>query len=182
MAGNVLIDAQGLFTATGLRRGMRVADFGVGNSGHIVFPAARRVGEEGHVYAVDISKDALAMIEGRRRQYLVHNVDTVWGDMEQANGVSIPAGSLHMAYVVNTLGFLKDHLEAVKEIRRLMHPTGRIVVVDWHPETPHPVAPARTLRIAPHVSDVYFLSGNCEVSHDFRPSNAHWGKIYRPLV
>jgi ubiquinone/menaquinone biosynthesis C-methylase UbiE len=159
---------------------MRVADFGVGASGHLVFPAATRVGEDGRVYAIDLQKSALEMLEGRRRQYLVHNVDMVWGDFERAGGVPLPDESVDIAFLVNTLWILEDHLEAVKEIRRLLTPAGKIVVVDWAPATLHAVAPPKHMRLQPNVADVYFLSGGCALHEELRPSPWHWGRIYRP--
>jgi ubiquinone/menaquinone biosynthesis C-methylase UbiE len=179
MAGSALLNAKRILEDVGVKRGMRVADFGAGGSGHLVFPAAERVGEDGRVFAVDIQRSALEMLEGRRRQYLVHNLDTVWGDFERAGGVAIDPGSLDVAFLVNTLWVLKDHLEAVKEIRRLMTPDGKIVVIDWLPATRHEVAPERRVRLQPNIADVYFLSGGCEACEDLRPSPAHWGRIYR---
>jgi ubiquinone/menaquinone biosynthesis C-methylase UbiE len=179
MRASALLNIEKLFDDVGLTRGMRVADFGAGASGHLVFPAAKRVGEDGRVYAVDIQKDALQMIEGRRRQFLVHNLDTVWGDFEHPGGVAIDEGSLDIAFLINSLWVMKNHLSAAAEMKRLLAPNGKIVVIDWLPNVVHPVAPPPRVRLHPNTSDVYFVSGGLDHEEDFKPSPFHFGKVYR---
>jgi len=49
----------------GLKRGMVVADIGSG-SGYFLIPAARIVGKEAAAYAVDASKDMLAVVKSKK--------------------------------------------------------------------------------------------------------------------
>lgn len=178
MAGKALLDAAHLLELSGVAPGMHVADFGVGKSGHLVFPAARVVGESGQVYGVDIVLEALKMLEGRRRQYLVHNLDFIHGDIEAGN-LPIPARSLDRIFFVHTLPVTRHHAEILKEGQRLLKPDGLLVVVDWHPDQDHPVAPAPEYRLHPHQVDLMFLQAGCEICGQFLPGQAHWGRIYR---
>ncbi len=178
MAGSALLNAKQILAAAGVTPGMHVADFGVGRTGHLVFPAAQLVGEDGRVYGVDLVKDILNMLEGRRRQYLVHNLDLVHGDIE-AGGLNIPSNSLDRVFLVHTLPVAKQHAGILSELRRVLKNEGRVVVIDWHPDTEHPVAPQAQFRIHPNQVDSAFAAANCEVCGRFAPSPAHWGRVYR---
>lgn len=129
--GHQLIDPQILFSKVELRPQMHVADFGVGRTGHLVFPAAQVVGEAGVVYAVDILKDVLESV--RKRAELEHfvNVHTVWADIERSGSVAIPAKTLDVVFLVNVMFHISDYQTTLKEALRLLKDKGRIVVVDW---------------------------------------------------
>jgi ubiquinone/menaquinone biosynthesis C-methylase UbiE len=157
---------------------MHVADFGVGRTGHLIFPAADLVGEDGKVYGVDLVREVLKMLEGRRRQYLVHNIDLIHGDIEAGN-LAIPEQSLDRVFLVHTLPVATRHPEIAAEIRRLLKGDGRVVVIDWHPNTIHPVAPQDQFRLHPNRIDLTFARSGYEVAGQFSPSDAHWGRIYR---
>jgi cyclopropane fatty-acyl-phospholipid synthase-like methyltransferase len=58
--------------------GKTVADIGAG-SGWFTVRAARRVGEAGTVYAVDINPEAIRYIESRSRKENLHNVKSILG-------------------------------------------------------------------------------------------------------
>jgi tRNA G46 methylase TrmB len=58
--------------------GKTVADIGAG-SGWFTVRAARRIGEAGTVYAVDINPEAIRYIESRIRKENLHNVKPVLG-------------------------------------------------------------------------------------------------------
>ncbi len=177
MSGNALLDAKLLLRSLGVQPGMHVADFGVGRTGHLVFPAAEMVGSGGKVYGVDIQRDALDMLEGRRRQYLVHNLDLVHGDIEAGN-LPIPQYSLDLVFFVHTLGQARRHAEILHELDRLVKKDGRVVVVDWLPDAAHPVAPFDTLRLHPRELDSTFVKAGCTVCGEFSPSPWHWGRVY----
>jgi ubiquinone/menaquinone biosynthesis C-methylase UbiE len=62
----------------GIASGKTVADIGAG-SGWFTVRAAKRVGDGGTVYAVDINPDAIRYIESRIRKENLHNVKTILG-------------------------------------------------------------------------------------------------------
>lgn len=62
----------------GIVPGKSVADIGAG-SGFFTVLAARRVGNKGMVYAVDINPEAIQYIEARLKKEDLHNVKTVLG-------------------------------------------------------------------------------------------------------
>jgi SAM-dependent methyltransferase len=62
----------------GVAQGKKVADIGAG-SGWFTVRAARRVGDAGTVYAVDINPEAIQYIESRIRKENLHNVKPILG-------------------------------------------------------------------------------------------------------
>lgn len=128
---NSFIDPKLLFAKCGLRPGMHIADFGVGRTGHVVFPAFLIVGRSGVIYAVDILKDVLEVVGKRAATEAVNNVYPVWGDIEKPNGVMIPPKSLDVVFMVNVLHNCADQTAPLREALRLLRDKGRIVIADW---------------------------------------------------
>jgi ubiquinone/menaquinone biosynthesis C-methylase UbiE len=130
--GNEMVDPYLLFEKAHLQPGMHVADFGCGRTGHIVFPGAMILGENGAMYAVDILKDVLQIIDKRSKlNNNLINVKTVWSDLERVGATAIPEKSLDIVFVVNTLSQSNNRHAILEEAKRLLKEKSRIVVVDW---------------------------------------------------
>jgi ubiquinone/menaquinone biosynthesis C-methylase UbiE len=67
---------------SGLAPGMRVLDFGCG-AGDVTLAAARRVGPEGHVTAIDIDQGSLDVAASRAREADLHNVSFVCAGIDE---------------------------------------------------------------------------------------------------
>lgn len=130
-SGNNLIDPHLLFEKSHLQTGMHVADLGCGRTGHIVFPAAKFLGETGLVYAVDIMKDVLENIKKRASLENFQNVQTVWANLESQGKTAIPNKNLDVGFLISML-FQSDNMPAVlNEVKRMLKDKARLVVVDW---------------------------------------------------
>lgn len=130
-SGNQMIDPQLLFEKAGLQPGMHVADLGCGQTGHIIFPASKILGEFGIVYGVDIVKEVLEIIHKRAILNNLLNIQTVWSDIEKVGKTSIPKNSLDIVFLVNTLVQAVDRHAALEEAKRLLKDKSRLIVVDW---------------------------------------------------
>lgn len=130
-AGNQLVDPKLIFQRAQLQPGMHVADFGCGRTGHIVFPASLQVTSNGVVYAVDILKDVLNNIQKRADLEALVNIHTIWSNLEYVGKTAIPAGSLDVVFIVNTMSQSDNRHGMLEEAKRLLKDKGRIVVVDW---------------------------------------------------
>jgi SAM-dependent methyltransferase len=87
-----------------LERGMVVADIGTG-AGMFTLPFAEAVGPEGKVYAVDINASVLAFVDSvasARDDIIVETVRSTRPD------VSLPEGSLDMAFIIQTYHAMLD--------------------------------------------------------------------------
>lgn len=179
-SGNALIDSTDILQRLGISPGAHVADFGCGQTGHFVLPAAQMVGEDGRVYAVDLQKKYLDMLTQRCAMHGICNVDSLWGDYEKVGGVHIPDSSLDTVFFVNNLGFLKRSTSFANELRRVLKDDGRLVVIDWKPSYPHPVAPQE--RFSDHDAAVFFAKLGFDVEGGLPVSSSHWGLVLKPIV
>lgn len=131
VASSLVLNSHDLFERVQLSAGMHVADFGTGRTGHLVFPAAKIIGEQGVLYAVDILPDVLKEIKKRADLNAFLQIQPVWADIERVNGVGIPKQSLDMVFIVNVLHAVAKPDLVLAEADRLLKDKGRLVLVDW---------------------------------------------------
>ena len=123
-------DPRKIIRGLSLHEGMKVADFGTG-SGHYALEAARIVGENGHVYAVDIQKGLLERLKKDASREELYNVDVVWGDIDEEKGSRLAKESLDAVIVANVLFQIERRKKMVEELKRVLKPKGVALVVDW---------------------------------------------------
>lgn len=128
---SVTVNPSDLFSRTRLSLGMHIADFGAGRTGHLVFPAAKVIGEHGVVYAVDILPDVLAEIKKRADLASLLQIKPVWADIESPEAVAIPSQSLDAVFIVNVLHRTPKLETVLSEANRLLKSKGRLTIVDW---------------------------------------------------
>src|SRR5882762_5726911 len=78
--------------------GKRVADIGAG-SGWFTVRAAKRVGDTGMVYAVDINPEAVRYIDDRTNKQKLRNVKTV---LSKADDPSLPTAAIDAVLLLKT--------------------------------------------------------------------------------
>jgi ubiquinone/menaquinone biosynthesis C-methylase UbiE len=130
-SGNQMVDPNLLFEKAQLQPGMHVADFGCGRTGHIVFPASKAVGLAGIVYAIDVVKEVLEIIHKRAAASSIHNIQTVWTNLEWVGKTAIPPRSIDLVFMVNILDQSDNRHGILEEAVRLLKEKGRIVIVEW---------------------------------------------------
>ncbi len=160
----------------GLRTGMKVGDLGAG-SGHYAAAAAAIVGPEGKVYAVDIQEELLAHVKDHAESKGHRNVETVWGNFEKLGGTRLRDASLDAVILSNTLFQLENRDSAVAEIKRILKPEGKLLVVDWAGAyggmgpLPHRVVSERDAE------DLFITAGFHKVK-DFRAGPHHYSIVF----
>jgi ubiquinone/menaquinone biosynthesis C-methylase UbiE len=126
---DVVVDLLGL---TGVET---VVDYGAG-TGVYTLPIAAAL-PRGRVIAVDLSRDLLDILAAKLTPELAARVQIV---ATKANEVPLPDGAAEVVLAVNVWHELYDETEALAEMRRLLAPDGRLVIVDWAP-IERPVGP-----------------------------------------
>jgi len=123
-------DPQQIVAELPLRPDMRVADFGAG-SGHYALAAARKVGGDGRVYAVDLQKELLARLKEDSIREGMTNIDVLWGDIDETGGSRLASESVDAVIIANVLFQVEHRNKVAQEAMRVLKKKGVALVVDW---------------------------------------------------
>lgn len=119
-------------SALAIRPGMVVADIGAG-SGYYTIRLARAVGAEGRVFATDIQRGMLDLIDRRMSDERMTNVTTILGT---ADDPALPARTLDMALMVDVYHELQSPQTFMRRLRDTLKPDGRLVLLEFRKEDP----------------------------------------------
>lgn len=107
--------------------GMHVIDLASG-TGEPAITLATRVGPQGHVTALDLSADLLAIAEKRARHRGLANFTTQQGD---AHSLPFPDNSFDLATSRFGIMFFRDPGKALAELKRVLRPGCRACFLAW---------------------------------------------------
>lgn len=113
-----------------LRHGLQIADFGAG-AGHYVFLAAKAVGPNGRVYAIDIQKDLLDRIKREAKERRLDTIEVIWGDLDEPGGSHLPKDSQDAVIMSNLLFQAEKRGAVLREAHHVLKHGGKLLVVDW---------------------------------------------------
>jgi ubiquinone/menaquinone biosynthesis C-methylase UbiE len=116
-----------LLQCVSLQPGERVLDVACG-TGLVAFPAAQAVGPSGRVVGIDLSDRMIDLARGRAKAQEVSNVGFARMDAEN---MALPSASFDVVLCALGLMYLPDPARAVSEMRRVLHPGGRLGVAVW---------------------------------------------------
>lgn len=115
---------------TGVSKGSVVADFGCG-AGYYTYVASRMVGEEGKVYAIDVSGDLLKKIANESKQKNISNINVVLTHLEKEKGSGLKDESVDLIILANTFYSIARKDRVVEEALRILRKKGRVLFVEW---------------------------------------------------
>lgn len=116
--------------AMGLRNGQLVADLGCGN-GFYSLRLAKRIGPDGHVFAVDIQQGMLDQLTARMTEAGVRNVYPVLGEPEDPH---LPPGKIDWVLMVDVYHEFSNPEAMLKKIRECLTPEGRVALLEYRGE------------------------------------------------
>lgn len=160
----------------GLREGQKVAELGVG-SGHYALVAAHIVGPSGRVYAIDVQEELVAHVRDAAAKRHLRNVEGIWGNIEKPGGTKLRPQAVDAVILSNTLFQLEHPDAAVAEIRRILKPGGKLLVIDWAGSyagmgpTPEQVVPE-------HAAEALFITAGFHKVKDFRAGAHHYAIVF----
>jgi len=114
-----------IMDAIGLKAGMVIGEVGAG-WGRFTVHLARRVGNTGLVYANDIDKGALDLLEQRSKKNGLANIRIVLG---QVHDPCFPPRSLDMAFMINVYNAFEDPVRFLRNIAPALKPGGTLAIV-----------------------------------------------------
>lgn len=110
----------------GIAPGKSVADIGAG-SGWFTVRVARRVGEGGMVYAVDINPEAIQYIENRVKDEHLANAKTI---LSQPDDPQLPADSVDAVLLLKTYHEVARPVVLLRNLRAALHPGAKVGIID----------------------------------------------------
>ena len=159
-------------TKLGLSYGMKVVDLGAG-SGFYSMEAARQVGPSGRVYAVDVLKDLLERLRTLGAKEGLRNIEVVWGNAEKIGGTRLHEAIADRVIVSNILFQVTKLDDFALEIKRILKPGGKVLVVDWSETSPmSPKTLVPSLK-----AETLFEKNGFSLDQTFNAGDHHYGLI-----
>ncbi len=103
------------------------ADIGCG-SGYFTIPLSRKVRK---VYGIDVQKKMLQFLEQKIRKLRMRNVELL---LSSTNEIPLGNEAVDIIISINTLHEFDDKGKIIEEMRRVLKPSGRILIVDFKKE------------------------------------------------
>ena len=119
-----------LMDALQLKPGMKVADIGAG-SGYFSRRIARRIGEKGLVYAVDIQPEMLEILGENMKKEGLQNFRSILGEVKDPK---LPEASVDLVLMVDVYHEFSFPHEMMTAIHKALKPDGRVAFVEYRGE------------------------------------------------
>jgi SAM-dependent methyltransferase len=110
----------------GIKEGIHVADIGAG-SGWFAVRAAKRVGNTGIVYAVDINPESIAYIDRRTRRDGVRNLRAI---LSQEDDPRLPKNSVDSVLLLKTYHEVAHPVLLLENLQKSLRSGARIGIID----------------------------------------------------
>jgi ubiquinone/menaquinone biosynthesis C-methylase UbiE len=151
---------------------MKVVDLGAG-SGFYTFESAKRVGSSGRVYAVDVFKDLLERIRSVGVLNGLRNIEVIWGNCEKIGGTKLGESIADRVIASNVLFQIEKLDDFVLEIKRILKPGGKVLIVDWSEissTSPKTLIPSTKAQMI-------FEKAGFKLEQSFNAGDHHYGLI-----
>jgi ubiquinone/menaquinone biosynthesis C-methylase UbiE len=155
---------------------MRVGDFGTG-TGQYAQAAAAAVGESGMVYAIDVQEDVLKHLKLNMHAHHQSLIRSTWGDIEKIGGTHLRDASLDAVIVANVLFQIENRYGFLSELKRVLKPEGKLLVVDWAGSYSG-MGPHHTQVVSEHEAEAFFIHGGFHKMKSFRAGPHHYGIVF----
>lgn len=129
-SSNQIFDLKDIIGQFDLVPGMQAADFGTG-SGFFTLEMAKIVAEKGRVSAVDILDTALETVKIKASSAGLKNIQLIKANLEIVGATGLAGDSQDFVLLKNVLFQNDQKLEIIKEAKRALKPSGRLVIIDW---------------------------------------------------
>jgi ubiquinone/menaquinone biosynthesis C-methylase UbiE len=124
-------DPEKILTLVSVVTGMVFIDVGCGD-GYFALPAARRVGPQGKVYAVD--SDAAA-VERLREQAAREGLDNLFSEVREAEETVVCEGCVDYVFFGIDLHGFRDPAQVLLNAKKMLRHEGHLIDLDWKDES-----------------------------------------------
>jgi arsenite methyltransferase len=116
-----------VIAALDLKAGETLADIGAG-SGYFSFRFARKLGDSGRVYAVDINSDMILYMNRYIRDKKVKNVTTI---LSAPDDPLLQDASINRFFICDTWHHIQNRPQYIALMKKMLKPGGQIIIVDY---------------------------------------------------
>jgi len=113
----------------GIKEGHMVLDFGCG-SGTYTIPAAKLVGIDGRIYALDMDSRALDKMQGKANLEGLENIVRI--DASGEEEIPLENGSVDAVLLIDVLKDVNNKESLFNEAHRVLRPSGNLIVFPMH--------------------------------------------------
>ncbi|UCD39242.1 MAG: class I SAM-dependent methyltransferase [Fidelibacterota bacterium] len=124
---DLVLPRERILAEVDIQPGHRILDFGCG-PGSYTIAAARAVGADGRVYALDMHPLALRSVQSRAGRHGLENIETIQSDC----ATGLPDNHIDVAFLFDILHGLSEAQAVLQEIHRVLKPEGILSVNDHH--------------------------------------------------
>jgi ubiquinone/menaquinone biosynthesis C-methylase UbiE len=174
---SLFLNPQAAVAAAHISEGSRVADLAAG-SGFFARAAARAVGPQGQVWALDPNPDMLARLASLALGEGLRNIEVVRGSVERAGGTRLPDATMDVCILANALFGVEDKEAAARECARILRRAGRLLLIDWS-ESHGGLGPHPSHVVSAADAKGLFESAGFGQAEDIPAGSYHWGLILR---
>lgn len=171
------LNPSAVVAAAHITPGSHIADLAAAG-GFFARAAARAVGPQGSVWAVDPSQEMLARLKNLALGEGLHNIEVVRGTPERAGGTHLPDASMDLAILANALFGMDEKRAAAHEAARVLRKAGRVLLVDWT-ESHGGLGPDQAHVIGAGEAKKIFEAAGFAQAEDIPAGAYHWGLILR---
>ncbi len=168
-------DPKGNVEQLGQIEGMKVADFGAGIGAYTI-PLAKKVGDFGRVYAIEVQKDLLPKIQSAAQEEGLANIEVLWGDIERLEATKLTSESVDIVIVANVFFAIEDKSGMVAEARRILAPKGKILFVDWK-DSYGGIGPQPEMIVTPTEARQKFEDNGFVLEKSIQTGDQHYGFV-----
>jgi ubiquinone/menaquinone biosynthesis C-methylase UbiE len=137
-------DPEAILKDSGLTKGMVFVDVGCGD-GFFSLLAAKSVGQNGFVYAVD--SDAMA-IDRLKKRAETQNLSNIVAKAGAAEGTVFCSGCADIVFFSMVLHDFRDAVAVLQNAKTMLKPEGRLVDLDWKKKQRTPFGPPFEIRFS----------------------------------
>lgn len=163
--------------AFGLTENNIVADLGAGTGYYAV--AAGQLVPRGKVYAVEVVKEYLSTIKNKCIEAKLGNVECLWGNIEKVGGTKIGDSIVDRVIISNILFQIENKDSFLEEIRRILKTGGKVLLIDWAPNSPLATELAKTkTAVSKDKAREMFEMGGFKLEREIDAGEQHYGMIF----
>lgn len=129
--------------ALNLNPGDTVGDIGSG-AGYFSGWLSQAVGPKGRVYAIDISEEAIRLLNNKIEFFPIKNIDPVHCT---ETDLKVAPQTLDLAFMMNVFSVVKFKETMLANVMIALRPRGRLVIIDWRATRDGPPGPPRQDRL-----------------------------------